>query len=254
MKSVSNNDTYPTVCKQASEEGKSFDIFKTIPAYTQILEHTSIEFGWGYYDVIKREHPELLEDPYISKFQENDLYGGAKTYLYDKLLISPSTLRYIKVLSDLITHFGDLAAFKIVEIGGGYGGQCKIICDFFDIKDYHMVDIAEANCLAATYLKRLKVKNVRFSTHHELTPENYDLVISNYAYTELDRHLQDWYKQCLIDTALNGYLICNFIVNYGQFETYSREELLRLNQNFMVFPEEPLTCPTNFIGIWKNTQ
>ena len=254
MESVSNNTGYPDICLKASQDDETFKVFKTIPEYTQILEHTSVEYGQNYIDLIKRDNPHLLNEENLTKFKTNDLYGGSTPHDYGEFTIAPSTLRYIKVLSDLIKVFGSLDGFKIAEIGGGYGGQCKVICDYFDIKDYHIADIDEANKLTEKYLTKLDVKNFRNSTFDKLDVEEYDLVISNYAYTELDRGLQDSYKETIINGSTNGYITNNFIIHFaagGNFGTYSKDELLNLKPNIEVMVEEPLTAPTNFISIWK---
>ena len=254
MESVSNNTGYPDVCLKASQDDAAFNVFKTVPEYTQILEHTSVEYGQTYIDIIKRDNPQLLNEENLKKFKTNDDNGGSTPHNYGEFTIAPSTLRYIKVLSDLINIFGDLNGFKIAEIGGGYGGQCKVIKDYFDIKDYNIMDIPEANALTKRYLDTLGVKNFRNSSSDELNVEEYDLVISNYAYTELDRGLQDVYKTNIIDGSANGYITCNFIIHFaagGGFSTYSREELLDLKGNTEVLTEEPLTAPTNFVLVWK---
>jgi len=252
--SVSFNTGYPKVCMDAYENDEVFNIFKTIPEYTQILEHTSVEYGQNYIDIIKRDNPWLLEGELFKKFKTNDLYGSPTIHQYTDFSISPSTLRYIKVLSDLIKLFGSLDGFKISEIGGGYGGQCKIINDCFNIKDYHIIDLDQVNKLSGKYLDKLGVQNVRYSTNDDLNIEEYDLIISNYAYTELDRNLQDLYKKCVIDGSNNGYITCNFIIDFangGQFDTYSKDELLMLKTNTQIMIEEPLTNPKNFIEFWK---
>jgi len=252
--SVSLNSGYPKVCFDASENDEIFKIFKTIPEYTQILEHTSIEFGLEYINIIKRDNPHLLEDKFLEKFKENDNFGGATLHDYGDFKIAPSTLRYIKVLSDLIKLYGNLDGFRIVEIGGGYGGQCKIITDYFKVKEYHIVDLYEATLLTKKYLNKLNVNNVRISTSDILTEEKYDLIISNYAYTELDRGLQDNYKYNIINGSKNGYITCNFIIDFmpnWRFDTYSKDELLNLNNRIEILNEEPLTAPTNFIAFWK---
>jgi len=253
-KSASNNNAYPLVCLRASEDEEIFKTFKTIPEYTQILEHTSIGFGLDYYNLIKRDNPEMLSNIHMDKFKTNDKFGGSSVHSYENIDIAPSTLRYIKVLSDLIKIFGNLDGFKIAEIGGGYGGQCKIIKDYFSIKDYHIVDIKEANALSKKYLDKLNVKDVRFSESDNLKNEEYDLIISNYAYTELDRSLQDIYKKFIINHSENGYITCNFIINPFNgfaFDTYSDQELMSLNSKMEKLQEEPLTSPNNYIGVWK---
>ena len=254
MQSVSNNTGYPDVCLKASQNDEAFNVFKTVPEYTQILEHTSVEYGQNYIDIIKRDNTHLLNEENLNKFKTNDNHGGSITHDYGEFTIAPSTLRYIKVLSDLINTFGDLNGFRIAEIGGGYGGQCKVITDYFDIKDYHIMDIPEANALTERYLNTLGVKNFRNSSFDELGVEEYDLVISNYAYTELDRGLQDVYKTNIIDGSANGYITCNFIIHFaagGKFDTYSKDELLALKGDTETLTEEPLTAPTNFVLVWR---
>lgn len=254
MQSVSNNTGYPNICLKASQDDEAFKVFKRVPEYVQILEHTSVEFGQNYIDIVNRDNPNLLSEKNLKKFKTNDTHGGSSPHDYGDFIIAPSTLRYIKVLSDLIKIFGDLNGFKIAEIGGGYGGQCKIINDYFDIKDYNIMDIPEANALTNKYLNTLGVKNFRNSSYDELNIEEYDLIISNYAYTELDRSLQDVYKKNVIDGSANGYITCNFIIHFaagGKFDTYSKNELLSLKDNTEIHAEEPLTAPTNFILTWK---
>lgn len=252
--SITANLSYSDICLQASNSDEIFDKFKSIPEYQEALEHVTFEQGMGYIDIIKRDNPLLLETYNLDKFKTNDNYGTANICHYQDLIISPSTLRYIKVLSDLIKLFGNLDNFKIAEIGGGYGGQCKIINDYFSIKDYHIVDLYEVNRLSEKYLNKLGVKNVRISTYDELNIEEYDLVISNYAYTELDRPLQDIYKNTIINGSKNGYITCNFVTHCfewsSKFNSYSKEELINLKTNTNIIAEEPLTCATNFILIW----
>jgi len=252
--SITANLSYADVCLQASNSDDVFNKFKNIPEYQEALEHVTIEQGATYIDIINRDNSFLLQSPNIDKFKTNDLYGTPKICEYGNLHISPSTLRYIKVLSDLIKLFGNLNDFKIAEIGGGYGGQCKIITDYFNVKDYHIVDLYEVNGLTEKYLNKLNVKNVRISTYDKLSVENYDLVISNYAYTELDRPLQDVYKNKIIDQSKRGYITCNFVTHCfewsSKFTSYSKDELVNLKNNTSIISEEPLTSDKNFILIW----
>jgi len=52
----------------------------------------------------------------------------------------------------MIELFGLLDDAKIVEIGGGYGGQCKIIYDCFEPISYLMIDLGELLKLQEKYL------------------------------------------------------------------------------------------------------
>ena len=66
--------------------------------------------------------------PLFHRFRENDRLGSPLTCDYDACgRFSPTTLRYAKVYSDLMRLFRDLDGQRIIEIGGGYGGQCFVI-------------------------------------------------------------------------------------------------------------------------------
>src|ERR1039458_5754504 len=107
MNSISDRNDYKQVCLNASKYDLVFNAFKKNPAYNGILEHVSFEQGESYLEFIKSNAPEYIDC--IDKFKGNDLYGGTLKYEYDEIgLISPSTLRYIKVLSDIKNIFKDL--------------------------------------------------------------------------------------------------------------------------------------------------
>jgi hypothetical protein len=68
----------------------------------------------------------------MERFKINDLVGSPTTYVYHRFgRISPSTLRYVKVASDLRRLFGDLTGAKVAEIGVGYGGQLLVLDQIF---------------------------------------------------------------------------------------------------------------------------
>ena len=89
--------------------------------------------------------------------------GGGVIYDYSPIgKISPSTLRYIKVLSDLILYFGNLDNLRICEVGVGYGGQARIINSIFTPHSYDFVDLNAVLLLAQKYLSnylRFHMKN-----------------------------------------------------------------------------------------------
>ena len=81
----------------------------------------------------------------MDAFKSNDKYGSPFVFDYPGVEnISPTTLRYIKVLSDLKKHFGPLDGMNICEIGVGYGGQCRIINSMYRPSTYTLVDIRPA--------------------------------------------------------------------------------------------------------------
>jgi len=251
-----NNNTdkafgnYRTFCKKAAVDSAMFDGFKRHPHYISILEHVSFEDGTRYLDVIKETTPRLLE--LIDKFKENDKIGNPNTSFYPDIGdISPTTLRYIKVASDLIEIFDSWENETIFELGGGYGGQCKILSDIFLPKKYVISDLPEVLPLIKKFLERTNVKNVQLCTEENLPTENYDFFISNYAFTEIDRTLQQMYIDKCISKSTHGYITCNFVVQEFGVNAYSKEELLKqIPHQCTIISEVPLTHPKNVLLLW----
>jgi putative sugar O-methyltransferase len=240
-----NYNAYLKVCQQATQDEEVFNNFKRHPDYVPILEHVTYEQGVDYLAEINREFPYLLQ--HIERFSTNDNIGNPNIYRYEELNISPTTLRYIKVLADLMNIFGRLDNINIIEIGGGYGGQCKIIHDICKPKIYTLVDMPEVLSLSKKYLEKHNIKNIVYRNVNDPSETHYDLCISNYAFTEIGRAFQNFYASKIIKNSDMGYITCNFITP----ENLKSEEILALKTNYIVYEERPLTAKGNFIYTWK---
>ena len=246
--SISDNQVYPQVCLQATYDYNAFNNFRRQPIYNEILDHTSEEQGKEYLEEISSD-PEILEA--INNFKANDEYGNPHVYEYPEVgTISPATLRYIKVLADLKGHFTSLNDLNICEIGIGYGGQCRVINGFYGASTYTLVDIQPALGLTQRYLDNYIIHSVlTYRTMNELSIANYDLVISNYAFTELPRVIQDVYLNKVILNSKRGYITYNQITPHG-FQSYSKDELIEIIPGSRILQEKPLTSPHNCIIVW----
>lgn len=232
---------YQNLCLATVSDDKLFQDFRRQTTFRDMYEHVTYEEGLVYIDEIKKTNRELLN--HIDFFCCNDRIGNPITYYYKEFGfdIAPTTLRYIKVLSDLIKLFGSLEGKDIVEIGGGYGGQCRIIHQMFKPKSYTLIDVPEANQLVEKYLRQ-------FAIYPKAQFEHYDLFISNYAFTEIARRYQDLYKTEFIDKSDAGYMTCNFYHVPGDMMTFN--DILKLKSKFKILSEVPLTASDNFIYAW----
>jgi phospholipid N-methyltransferase len=217
--------------------------------YKGIVETVDARIGGLCLGEIKRTRKDLLNN--IAKIKENDLYGNPDTVEYENIgKVSPTTLRYAKVLADLLNMFHSLNGLKIAEIGVGYGGQCRIINSISKPKEYTLVDIKPALMLAQTYLDSYVLSSMlNYKTMDELAEENYDLVISNYAFSELKRDIQNVYLDKIILNSKCGYITYNEMTP-SYFETYKRDELVKIIPNSHIVEEVPLTDAKNCIIIW----
>lgn len=239
---------YMGICRMACLNPKLFASFRSNPAYTTILEHLTESQGRQYLAQIS---PQGRAFAGLAEASKNDAVGGPFTFQLDSgITVSPTTLRYLKVADDLERHLGSLDGADIVEIGVGYGGQCRVLDSLFSIKSYTLVDLRPVLDLTAEYLSHFPLRCcVRFTTMNELEPRAYDLAISNYAYTELTRELQEVYHRKALQQARRGYITYNDISppDYNQLGI----EDYRARYNAKVLPEAPLTHPKNCIIIWS---
>jgi hypothetical protein len=82
--------------------------------------------------------------------------------------------------------------------------------------------------------------------------DEYDLVISNYAFSELPSTLQRVYIKKILSKAKRGYLTMNSGLADSAFtgDKLSLQELRGLLPRFEIFDEVPLTAQNNYLIVW----
>jgi hypothetical protein len=252
-RSVSDDGTYIRAVKEAVHDYAAFARFKRDPRYTAILEHSTIQQGKEYFEVIQSESPELIHR--IDEFKENDLEGGAVTHRYERIgEISPSTLRYLKVASDIKTIWRGISFDKIAEVGIGYGGQLLINDRVFRFNEYHLFDLPPVLDLTSKYLECHLLNNCyrTYTLNQQNALIDYDLSISNYAFSELPSKLQIKYIEKIFLRSKRGYLTMNSGLPNSAFQRDKLvlSELKTLLPKFEIIDERPLTHPGNYVIVW----
>jgi hypothetical protein len=85
----------------------------------------------------------------------------------------------------------------------------------------------------------------------------WDLVISNYAFSELPSDLQKIYVEKVLSKSDRGYLVMNSgMTNYSGRSggKLTLEELRILLPEFQVFKEIPNTGPDNYVIVWGHSR
>jgi putative sugar O-methyltransferase len=249
--SLSDEYVYDEFCRVASVEIDVYKKFRSCAQYQQILEHVSRSLGQKYLvmvceaDNLGMDIKELVSDDIGRPFRYT--YKGAGR-------VSPTQLRYSKVLSDLITHFGTLDNLEIVEVGVGYGGQASQICKKFAISGYAMVDLPSVLLLAERYV-RDRVSGAPLCTLK--SPKNnekgYDLFISNYAFSELKPDIQEQYFKDYVSTSKRGYVIYNDITP-PEWGSMSAIDLASRIPGSIIIDEIPKTGARNVLIIWGHNK
>ena len=202
--------------------------FKLDPRLTAIWEHCSKQIAVQYLVQASRDNPWLFSREY-----SNDKLGNPTMLDLSDFKGSASTLQYIGVLSNLIREFGPLTGMNILEVGGGYGGQALTIMDIYNPGSYDMVDLPPVLNLQRRYLNNTNITNN--ARYFSILPmKKYDLVISNYAVSEISDNAKyiEQFKLCK-----HGYLTCN-------------TDLVSLPFPHKKIPDVKGERDTNYILIW----
>ena len=212
---------YLQVCHAAAVNSDYFDNFKSSSAYRHVLEHVSQEEGQLYLDEIEIDYQDKLDE-----IKKNDMIGNPVMFDYPGVgSMSPTTIRYIKNVSDITNKFGtDIKS--IVEVGGGYGGLCKVLSSFVDFDNYLLIDLEECNELSRKYLSKFNLPTLSHRGEEIEVDENFDLFISNYALSECDRETQMEYIEKFVKKSDRFYVMHNdFHVDDGNM---SHKEFIKI--------------------------
>ena len=242
IKSVSENTKYPTVCYNAATNESHFINFKQNTDYTPILEHVSYEDGLRYINhfILNK----LIMDN-IDKFKINDTQGNPHTYNYNIGRFSPTTLRYIIVLSDLSQL--ELNNKRITEIGAGYGGQYCILRQLYTPALYTFIDLPEVLPLIKKYIEGVGLNDIpiNYINAHDVQDIESDLVISNYAISECSEIAQTNYIYKIINKSKHGYIIYNNMLGYNHTDFISKSSV-----KIKILQEDPNTNPSSRLLVW----
>lgn len=254
-KSDSQVTFYEQQLSRLLKSKKRLSDFRRKYDYREILEHVTYTQGKSYLEQIQEYSPQNYIE-LIEKNKANDLFGNPYEYQYPGVgRVSPTTLRYISTAIDIFETIKLNKESVVAEIGVGYGGQAAILERMYGIRNYSAFDLPSVIQLSNVYLNsvnsKLKFTSSGFSSDKNTT---WDVVISNYAFSELHRDLQLSYIEHVIAKSKSGYMI----MNSGRSNITGRSEgKLSLNEirnyipNLQVKEEVPLTGPDNYIIFWN---
>ena len=251
-KSDSEGTFYEKAIDVILTSNSEFSRFRRKYNYREILEHVDFRLGRKYLLKIQELDPSL--ESAKMDFKRNDVIGKPRRYKYPTFgYISPTTLRYISVALDIKREIDLTNVNKVVEIGAGYGGQAAILEKYIADMNYFIFDLPQVQKLIQKYLAKVGVKEVTYLNLLNFEPKEFDLVVSNYAFSELPKELQIEYLEKVLLKSKNGYLI----MNSGHGNTTGRskgkitlKELSQRIPGLMVKEEDPLTSPDNYVIFW----
>ena len=255
-KSSSDNGEYPELALKAALDPATFSVFRRHHKYTSILEHVSRKEGEQYLNIIREEYK--MKDDEIFQILKPLMKVGNPKLLRIKGLsnkISTTGLRYLKIALDIKKITGSKIG-NVVEIGCGYGGQAIILDQLLQIESYTFYDLWQVNLL----IKRF-IENSNFSSKYTISTiredsfncrNSWDFCISNYAFSELPKAIQEIYINKIINKTRKGFMLMNSGVSgkFGNVINFSQKELLNTLKNASIHEEIPLTYVNNYLLTW----
>ena len=242
--SVSDNGTFPEFCYLAAKRDEVFRNFKVHPVYCQILPGRLFDYAVYIGAECLRsflENPDFnIENVDWEKVLKHDSIGAPEMVTYGvnhcgstgTITCSQLTPRYIKVAADVFSMFDTQKIKVVAEIGVGYAGQCNVLMNLLPIEQYNLVDLPEVLLLAERCLTEIGLtENIRYidGTHlyHDVPC---DLLISEFAFSELVRSVQDVYLEKIILKSKAGYITWNDGIEKKVWDTdgYTLQEILSL--------------------------
>ena len=255
-KSASDNGEYPELALKAALDPATFSVFRRHHKYTSILEHVSRKEGEQYLNIIRGEYK--MKDDEIFQILKPLMEVGNPKLLRIKGLsnkISTTGLRYLKIALDIKKITGSKIG-NVVEIGCGYGGQAIILDQLLQIESYTFYDLWQVNLL----IKRF-IESSNFSSKYTISTiredsfncrNSWDFCISNYAFSELPKAIQEIYINKIINKSRKGFMLMNSGVSgkFGNVINFSQKELLNTLKNASIHDEIPLTYVDNYLLTW----
>lgn len=245
--SLSDGTEYVDICRDAFLSDSVFKKYKACIQYREILEHCTYELGLEYLLFI-RNNEQVMTNLADVNHRES---GNPFRYFYPGIgRVSPTQIRYAKVFQDLTHLFGSLETMQISEIGVGFGGQASQILNAYSNLTYRLFDLEWPALLSRKNigLATKKSNNSVVIADWELASQS-DLLISNYAFSELTRVTQDIYVKNVIKNSKRGYIIFNHLHDPNS-DSYTADEFAASINGAQILKESPLTHPGNVLIVW----
>jgi len=257
---IQNTDAgqrYLRLCRKALKDEETFNDFRNQLAYQNILIGGTEERIQQYLDLYPSENFQSNDDQEnsnksekLKKIKECDQIGNPP--IPTNSVISTYTIRTFHTLTDLTNKLGSLENKRIVEIGSGHGGLCHMVSKFINYKSYTLIDLPAVNQLAEKYLDNfldLPHHKIKYMNTEHIVPRKYDVLISEYALSELDLKAQIYYFENVIKYCDQVYLAMNIWDELRKNDFKKR--LKHYFSSVEEYPEQPPSKYPNYILIAK---
>ena len=225
VRCIYDQSVFAESCVQALSNEERFAAFKRDPFYSLLYQSYSFEEGRVFLQTIQDEYPSLLAQ--FDQFRTSDLVGYPRTYDYGEYgTFSPTTLRHIQIAGMIQKEISSSCNKRVIQIGAGYGGLCKILHDLSLWQSYAIVDLPEHLALARKVLESEGISGVAFISIDEIPfQDDYDLVISDLSFSEFSRPLQKIFADRIFMHARSGCILGRIFPRHFGIESMTPDEI-----------------------------
>lgn len=184
----------------------------------------------------------------IDRLALNDLYGSPRLYKFKQLRAecSSSTLQYALDTYNIgLLGICQTYPIDIVEVGGGFGGLARQLCDIYNVRSYTIIDLAEPLALARKYLEKYDlIPSFSFvdaanASEYFASFKGAHLFVASASLAELDLGLQDMYFEKIIQKCNSAYLVYNTIHKTGHSDSLTKNLGLLEKSRKYIFTQNP---------------
>ena len=201
--------------------------FRTQKAFTDIIEGSHKICGIEHYVKLRKFYKKIE----LNKFNYEHEFFSKKKLIFNNLITSATCLKYINNSLNITLLFSKkVLKFQTVEVGAGYGGDCKILNDhcklYYNkyIHNYFIFDLKSKLNLINQFLANFNYSFINTSLNKIKIDQN-SIFISNAALSEMwGADLKKYIK--LLKKCKKGYLILNFDTHSKPFGGISHSEFI----------------------------
>ena len=225
--SVSGTMDWPRACAALANGTWTSKYFRRIHAVRQVVETLGPVDGRYFSKWIRDNAPNYLTDQRVAAI---DSWGNPIRWpgacLGTPRSFSPTTLRYLAHALWLKKEGFVKEGGTVVEIGVGFGGLAAMNAIVSNATTI-MIDLPPVAEAAMLQMKELGLGNFASIDHSKATASDV-CFISNYAFTELSREMQDAYADQFIRHADRGVILSNAAVFAGHMRSRNNNQIIEL--------------------------
>src|SRR3989344_2532424 len=209
------SENYINKCISFVKNDELFNNFKRDKDFQKILEGNELVVGQVALASIDNKNKRGMVVDNLYQFKENEKIGNPQLCFFSGIgEVAPSTLRYVNTYLEIKELLGSDLPYRIVEIGGGYGGLCKILSSVFNFKEYVLIDLPEVIALCKKYISHFhelegRVKFFSVADIQSINLPDIDLVIADSSLAECSSETQMLYTKLILNKSKYIYMIYN---------------------------------------------